>query len=85
MAPASVDCTKKLHDEIEQTPAEFRPLLFQIVHSFRESVSELPSAQDSFKEGWKNVMAGNTQSIDTLWDGIDIDDKELKKIIKDLE
>jgi hypothetical protein len=73
MATASVDCTKRLHDEIEQTPEEFRPLLLRIVHSFREGVSVLPSAQTSFQEGWKDVMAGNTQSVDTLWDGIDTD------------
>ena len=58
-------------DEIEQTPEEYRPLLLRIVHSFREGVTVLPSAEDSFKEGWQDVLAGNTHSVDTLWDGID--------------
>lgn len=65
------DCTRQLHDEIEQTPEEFRPLLLRIVHSFREGVTVLPSAEESFREGWKDVMEGNTHRIDTLWDGID--------------
>jgi len=71
MTVANVDYTKQLHDEIEQTPEEYRPLLLRIVHSFREGVTDLPSAEDSFKEGWQDVLAGNTHSVDTLWDGID--------------
>lgn len=71
MATNMNDYTKLLHDEIEQTPEEFRPLLLRIVHSFREGVTMPPSAEESFREGWKDVMAGNTHPIDTLWDGID--------------
>jgi hypothetical protein len=52
MATGCVDYTKQLHDEIEQTPEEYRPLLLRIVHSFREGVTVLPSAEDSFKEGF---------------------------------
>lgn len=74
MAITMTDCTKQLHAEIDQTPEEFRPLLLRIVHSFNEGVSsELPSAEASFKEGWKEVLAGNTKPIETLWDGIDAD------------
>ena len=65
------DYTQQLHDEIERTPLEYRPLLLRIVHSFREGVDTLPSAEDSFREGWKDVMQGKTYPIDTLWDGID--------------
>jgi len=64
--------TQQLHDEIERTPEEYRGLLLRIVHSFREGVTVLPSAEDSFREGWKDVMEGNTHSIDTLWDGLDV-------------
>lgn len=35
--------------------------------------TRLPSAEQSFKEGWQDVMAGNTKPIDSLWDGIDAD------------
>ena len=71
MAVADVDYIKQLYDEIEQTPEEYRPLLLRIVHSFREGVTAFPSAEDSFREGWQDVMAGKTHSVDSLWDGID--------------
>ena len=69
----SMDYTQQLHDEIERTPEAFRPLLLRIVHSFREGIEEdtLPSAEESFREGWKDVMEGRTHPIETLWDGID--------------
>ena len=70
MASANPDYTKQLHDEIEQTPEEFRPLLLRIVHSFREGVM-LPSAENSFIEGWQDVKNGKTHSVDSLWDGVD--------------
>ncbi len=66
-----IDYAQQLHKEIDQTPEEYRPLLLRIVHSFRQGVMVLPSAEDSFKEGWKDVMQGNTHPIETLWDGID--------------
>ena len=67
---SAVDYTEQLHKEIEQTPEEYRALLLRIVHSFREGVM-LPSAEDSLKEGWQDVMQGNTHSVDTLWDDLD--------------
>jgi len=70
MATTVPDYTQELHDEIEQTPEEFRPLLLRIVHSFREGVM-LPTAEESFREGWQDVVDGKTQPIETLWDGID--------------
>ena len=68
----TVDYTRELHHEIEQIPEEYRPLLLRIVHSFREGVA-LPCAEDSFREGWQDAVAGRTHPIDTLWDGIDAD------------
>ena len=74
MPTTMIDYTKQLHAEIDQTPEEYRPLLLRIVHSFNEGVSsELPSAEASFKESWKEIVAGKTHSIETLWDGIDVD------------
>jgi len=66
----AVDYTEQLHKEIEKTPEEYRALLLRIVHSFREGVM-LPTAQDSLKEGWQDVIQGNTHSVDTLWDDLD--------------
>ncbi len=31
----------------------------------------LPSAEDSLREGWQDVLQGNTQDVDSLWDEID--------------
>lgn len=72
MANTHQSYSEQLASEIEKVPDEFLPALLNIVHSFRESVS-LPSAEESFREGWKEVMDDNTHPIDTLWDGIDAD------------
>jgi len=37
---------------------------------FRESVALKP-AEASFRQGWKEVMAGETRPIADLWKGID--------------
>jgi hypothetical protein len=61
---------QKLQEEISQVPDEYLPALLNIVHAFREGVS-LKSAEDSFRQGWKESLQGGTQPIDTLWEGID--------------
>lgn len=35
----------------------------------QEEIKHVP--EDSFKQGWQEVMQGDTQPIDSLWDGID--------------
>jgi len=70
MATTTSNITQQLHQEIDQTPEEYRGLLFKIVHSFREGVA-LPTAQQSLEEGWQDVMQGHTHSVDTLWDDIE--------------
>lgn len=62
----------ELASEIQKVPEEYLPALLTIVHSFRESVS-LPTAAESFEQGWKEAMEGKTHPIETLWDGIDDD------------
>lgn len=73
MMTIQTDYTQQLHDEIERTPPEYRPLLLRIVHSFREGVEDnaLPSAEESFRQGWKDVVQGKVHPIETLWDDID--------------
>ena len=56
--------------EIQQTPQEYLPSLLQIIRLFRESVT-LKSAEDSFRQGWKEAMDGQTIPVSELWDGID--------------
>lgn len=67
---ATENYAQKLSEEIKHVPDEYLPALLNIVHSFRESVS-LPNAAASFEEGWRDVKAGNTHPIETLWDGIE--------------
>jgi hypothetical protein len=48
------------------------PNLLQIVRLFRESVTLKP-AEDSFRQGWKESMAGETLPVSELWNDIDAD------------
>ena len=58
--------------EVRQVPQEHLPSLLQIIRLFRESVT-LKTAEDSFEQGWNDVMTGNTIPISQLWDGIDVE------------
>lgn len=49
METSKTDYTQALHDEIDQTPEEYRPLLLRIVNSFREGVAG-PSADKRLQE-----------------------------------
>ncbi len=56
----------RLVHEIKGMPEQYLPNLLQIVRLFRESV-ELKSAEASFKQGWKEALAGETRPIADLW------------------
>ena len=70
MSGKPLNVTESLVNEIQQTPEEYRPLLLRIVRSFREGVT-LPSAEDSFHQGWQDVINGNTRPVDELWQRLD--------------
>jgi hypothetical protein len=38
-----------------------------------EPEPSLPSAAESFRQGWHDTMTGNTIPIEQLWDGIDVE------------
>ena len=61
---------EQLVREIKDTPEEYLPNLLQIVRLFRESVALKP-AEDSFRQGWKEALAGETRPVSELWEGID--------------
>lgn len=63
---------EQLAYEIEKLPGEYLPNLLQIVRLFRESVTLKP-AEDSFRQGWKESVAGETLPVSELWNGIDAD------------
>ncbi len=61
---------KQLAHEIKEVPQEYLPNLLLIIRVFRESVALKP-ALASFRQGWKEALAGETQPVSELWEGID--------------
>ncbi len=60
----------QLEKEIRKMPSEYLAGLLNIVRAFRESVALKPS-KESFRQGWKEAMKGETMPVERLWDGID--------------
>jgi hypothetical protein len=61
---------EQLVREINEMPEEYLPILLGIVRLFRESVTLKP-AEASFRQGWKEALAGETMPVSGLWEGID--------------
>jgi hypothetical protein len=57
-------------EELDRIPQEHLPALANLVRAFRESFG-LPSAEESFRQGWQEAKRGETRPISELWDGID--------------
>jgi len=58
------DITEALHNEIDAVLEADRALLLRLVKSYREGVCDvLPSAEESFREGWRDVLAGNAHPV----------------------
>lgn len=62
--------TEQLLREIETIPLEYQPLLLKMVQLFKEGMT-LKSSENSFRQGWQEVLTGETQPIEHLWEGID--------------
>jgi hypothetical protein len=76
MAISEPSVTEALHAEIEQTPERYRPLLLRLVHSFREGVeaeAPWPSAEESLREGLRDMKAGHIYPIEGLWERVGAD------------
>jgi hypothetical protein len=61
---------EQLVREINEMPEEYLPILLEIVRLFRESITLKP-AEASFRQGWKETLAGETMPVSELWEGID--------------
>jgi len=61
---------EEIVQEVKGVPEEYLPNLLQIVRLFRESVVLKP-AKASFRQGWKEALAGETRPVSELWEGID--------------
>ncbi|NOX49083.1 MAG: hypothetical protein GXP16_00910 [Gammaproteobacteria bacterium] len=66
------DITQELHKEIDAVPEADRALLLRLVKSYREGVcdEDLPTAEESFREGWQDVLDDNTHPVEDLWDRV---------------
>jgi len=62
--------TEKISQEIHKMPDEYLPALLEMVRLFRESVTLKP-AEASFRQGWQEVMKGETLPLEQLWEGVD--------------
>ncbi len=75
--PNMEEVTAKLHKEIDAVPEADRVLLLRLVQSYREGVCEEKdtsnelSPAESFRAGWRDMKAGRTYPIDTLWDRVE--------------
>jgi hypothetical protein len=70
MNAASSEYHHQVLEELEQIPAEFLPAFLKLIRAFREGVA-LPSAEESFRQGWHEALTGETRPLAELWDGID--------------
>jgi len=70
MGLAKTACANELYHEIETTPEEYLPALLEIVRGFRHGVMLRP-ADESFRQGMKDVLTGNTLPVSELWKDID--------------
>lgn len=70
MATTKSPYRNQLLAEIDKMPTEYLPALIKMMQAFREGVM-LPSAEDSFRQGWQEVLKGETQPISELWEDID--------------
>ena len=61
---------EQLVREVRGMPEEYLPDLIRIVRLFRESV-ELRPTEASFRQGWKEALAGETRLVAELWKGTD--------------
>ena len=56
--------------ELDALPAEYLPLLLQLMRTFREWIVLKPAAA-SFEQGWAEAQRGEVAPVSELWEGID--------------
>ena len=59
-------------EEINKIPSEFLPALLKMMQAFREGVT-LPSAEESFRQGWHEALTDQTQPLSQLWEDLDVE------------
>lgn len=72
MASANIPYRRQIEEEVEKIPIEFLPSLLKMLQVFRETVA-LPSAEDTFRDAWREAQSGQTRPISELWTELDVD------------
>ncbi len=57
-------------EELDKIPAEYLPSLIKMLRAFREGVT-LPSANESFRQGWQEARSDESKPVSELWEDID--------------
>jgi hypothetical protein len=70
MIQPEVTYRKRVLEEVEKIPIEYLPFLLNMMRAFRESVT-LRTAEESFRQGWKEALQGETRPVAELWDDSD--------------
>ena len=70
MATADSTFHTQVLEEVDKIPSEYLPSLLKMVRAFREGVT-LQTAEESFRKGWQEAVAGQTRPVTELWEGID--------------
>lgn len=70
MATSIATYKEDILHELEEIPAEYQAIVLEMIRIFNKSIA-LQSAEQSFRQGWAEALAGETHPIDELWDGID--------------
>lgn len=73
MAMVEITYRSQVMAEVERIPPEYLAPLLKMVEAFRESVT-LPTAEESFRQGWAEAMQGEVYPLAELW--ADIEDDE---------
>ena len=70
MDAATPEYRSEVLKELERIPAEFLPAFLKLIRAFREGVT-LPTAEESFRQGWQETLSGQTHPVSELWADID--------------
>ncbi len=70
MPTRKLSVRKQVLNEVDAVPEEYLPLLLRMIRTYRESVDLKPAAE-SFRQGWREVQAGETIPLKHLWAGVD--------------
>jgi len=57
-------------EEVDKVPEEYLPFLLEIMRAFSESITLKP-AEESFRQGWREALRGETRPVSELWKDID--------------